>query len=147
MKKVFKITLVICLVIILSGCGNKKIVTSDKFYNTYSKLNYVINEVTEQTEDESIKKIITANNMKYQIEYFEFDSIDNAKKSFESNKKSFERISDNNNYTSKNNYEKFTQEEKDKFNVIVRVDNTLIYCSANIEYKDQVKKDIKKIGY
>ena len=126
MKKVFKITLVICLVIILSGCGNKKIVTSDKFYNTYSKLNYVINEVTEQTEDESIKKIITANNMKYQIEYFEFDSIDNAKKSFESNKKSFERISDNNNYTSKNNYEKFTQEEKDKFNVIVRVDNTLI---------------------
>ena len=147
MKKIFKILVIVCLVIILSGCGNKKIITGEKFYDVFSKMNYAVNYVTSQVEDESIKTIITANNMKFQIEYFEFDSIDNAKKSFESNKKTFELISSNNKYINKNNYEKFTQEGKNKYNVVVRVDNTLIYCSANIEYKDQVKKDLDKLGY
>ena len=147
MKKIIRSLFIMCLVIILSGCGNKKIITGEKFYNTFSKLNYAVNYVTSQTEDESIKEIITANNMKYQFEYFEFDSIDSAKKSFESNKKDFELISDNNKYVSKYNYEKFTQEGKSKYNILVRVDNTLIYCSANIEYKNEVKKDLGKIGY
>ena len=48
---------------------------------------------------------------------------------------------------SKDNYDKYIQKTDDYYNSVIRIDNTLLYVSINIDYKNDVKKVINKLGY
>ena len=74
MKKIIKILMFLFIIVALSGCGSKKVLKPSDVQNKLSSLGFSINDITNYMEDKNIKSVITANNGKYQIEFFTFNS-------------------------------------------------------------------------
>lgn len=147
MKKIIKLFTCLLIIVTLSGCGSKKALKSNDIKNKLSNLGFTINDVTSYMEDKNIKNVITANNGKYQIEFYTFDSKKDAKKAYETNVKNFSINKKNKKEKHKDNYDKFTQELSDTYNMVIRLNNTLLYSSINLEYKRDLNKTIKNLGY
>lgn len=147
MKKIIKLFTCLLIIVTLSGCGSKKALKSNDIKNKLSNLGFTINDVTSYMEDENIKNVITANNGKYQIEFYTFDSKEDAKKAYETNVKNFTINKKNKKEKHEDNYDKFTQELSDTYNMVIRLNNTLLYSSINLEYKRDLNKTIKNLGY
>lgn len=147
MKKIIKLFTCLLIIVTLSGCGSKKALKSNDIKNKLSNLGFTINDVTSYMEDKNIKNVITANNGKYQIEFYTFDSKEDAKKAYENNVKNFTINKKNKKEKHEDNYDKFTQELSDTYNMVIRLNNTLLYSSINLEYKRDLNKTIKNLGY
>ncbi len=147
MKKIIKILMFLFIIVALSGCGSKKVLKPSDVQNKLSSLDFSINDITNYMEDKNIKSVITANNGKYQIEFFTFNSKKNAKEAYNTNVKSFLANKNVKKEKNEDNYDKFTQELSDTYNVVIRLDNTLLYSSINLEYKNDLNKIIKKLNY
>ncbi len=147
MKKIIKILMFLFIIVALSGCGSKKVLKPSDVQNRLSSLGFSINDITNYMEDKNIKSVITANNGKYQIEFFTFNSKKNAKEAYNTNVKSFLANKNVKKEKNEDNYDKFTQELSDTYNVVIRLDNTLLYSSINLEYKNDLNKVIKKLNY
>lgn len=147
MKKIIKIFMFLFIIVALSGCGSKKVLKPSDVQNKLSSLDFSINDITNYMEDKNIKSVITANNGKYQIEFFTFNSKKNAKEAYNTNVKSFLANKNVKKEKNEDNYDKFTQELSDTYNVVIRLDNTLLYSSINLEYKNDLNKIIKKLNY
>lgn len=147
MKKIIKLFTCLLIIVTLSGCGSKKALKSNDIKNKLSNLGFTINDVTSYMEDKNIKNVITANNGKYQIEFYTFDSKEDAKKAYETNAKNFTINKKNKKEKHEDNYDKFTQELSDTYNMVIRLNNTLLYSSINLEYKRDLNKTIKNLGY
>ena len=146
MKKIIKILMFLFIIVALSGCGSKKVLKPSDVQNRLSSLGFSINDITNYMEDKNIKSVITANNGKYQIEFFTFNSKKNAKEAYNTNVKSFLANKNVKKEKNEDNYDKFTQELSDTYNVVIRLDNTLLYSSINLEYKNDLNKIIKKLN-
>ena len=148
MKKIIKFLVVIAILVTLCGCGKKEALTDNELKDKLSKMGFNLNNITDSMEDSNISVVRTANNRKYQIEYYVFKSSDTAKTAYENNMKMFE---ENKKYKGKkkngDNYNKYIQKTDDYYNVVTRIDNTLIYASVNIDYKGDVNKVLNKLGY
>ena len=99
-------------------------------------------------EDTNISNVYTANNKEFQIEFYVFKSNDIAKQAYESNKDMFVQNKDyEGKEKSDDDYNEYTQETEDYYNVLKRVGKTLLYASVNVDYKGDVKSAINKLGY
>lgn len=148
MKKALKIIVAIMIVFILTACGTKKALSDDELKTKLTQIGFDVNEITSSIEDSNISVVRTANNGKYQIEYYVFKNEDTAKTAYKNNVKMF---SSNKKYAGKqkndDNYNKYVQETDDYYNVVTRVKDTLVYVSVNIDYKRDIKKVLNKLGY
>lgn len=147
MKRFLSIFIMMVIVFILSACGNKKALSKSEISNKLSHNGFIITDVTNQIEDSNISYVSSANNNKFQLEYYVFVDENMAKKAYESNKESFEENKTKGKEKNNGTYQKYTQQLSDTYNLISRVDNTLIYSSVNIEYKKDLNKIIKELGY
>lgn len=147
MKRFLNLFVLILLVVMLSACTQKKALSTKEISDKLSNNGFTITDVTSQMEDSNISYVASANNGKFQIEYYVFTDETNAKKAYESNKESFENNKTKGKEQKDETYQKYTQELSDTYNLISRIDNTLIYSSVNIEYKKDLNKVIKDLGY
>lgn len=148
MKKFLKIIIILLFICFSVGCSeNKKALTKKQITNKLSSMEFYVDDNTKLMEDSTIKTALSAYNGKYQIEYYIFKDKNRAEEAYSSNKKYFENNKKNGKEKKKDNYTKYTQELTDTYNVLTRVDNTLLYMSTNIEYKREVKNILKEINY
>ena len=147
MKKVFKFIICILLIITLNGCGKKESLNKDTFYNELSALGFGVVDVTGQMEDKSVKTLYTANNGKYQFEFYVFDNSENALNAFNGNKDYLTQKKGKEKEITKEEYNKFISVKDNEYNVIVRLKETLIFTSINSEYKKDFEKVLSDIGY
>jgi len=149
MKKSIKVLIAFVLIVLLSGCGAKKGLSKKEINNKLFGLGFDIYDVTDKIEDKSVKTVLSANYKgKYQIEYYAFDNEDSAEKAFKSNKNELIKSNGDKGKTkSGSNYDRYIQQLSDKYIVVTRVDNTLVYVFSNIDYKKDIKKVLKKINY
>lgn len=148
MKKIGKILLVIIILLSFSACGKTTKISEKELEKKLFKMNFTTKDVTSEMEDSSIKKVILATNNKLQVEYYVFKNEDNAKTAYNTNVKNLKldkdaKLKENN----KNNYSKCRQTSKNMYIVIVRTGNTMIYSSSNVNYKSDVNKTMRKLGY
>ena len=157
MKKIRRIILSISLfvgVLILTGCTNKKPITSNDFYNRMKAKNFILTDVTDQySEYPHMKKVYVAQSpdLKYQIEFCEIENDKMAKKVFESNKETFEKSLGNVvkariDYN-KDNVQKFKAISSGHFMAVTRINNTIIYVRVPQEYYKSVSSILKQLGY
>lgn len=148
MKKIVIVFMLIISLFTLSACGKKQALSDSELSSKLTELGFDVNDITDSMEDSNISVVRTANNRKYQIEYYVFKSDDTAKNAYKNNVKLF---SSNKKYEGKeeekDNYEKYVQETDLYYNSVVRIDNTIIYVSVNIDHKKDVKKVLNKLGY
>lgn len=149
MKKFVKIFICFMLVITLCGCGSKKALSKDKMNSKLYSLGFDVYDVSDKIEDKSVKTLLSANYRgNFQIEYYEFKNKDDAKKVFDADKKELIKSNGDKGKTKEgSNYDRFVQQISDKYAVVTRIDNTLIYVFANVDYKKDIKSNLKKIGY
>lgn len=150
--------MILCMVMILTffmvGCSIKKeIIDSEKFIRIMSDNKFSITDATNQYDNYShinSVHVATSNDLEYEIEFYVLDTVEEAKKMFESNKNTFEHKKLNKaTIVKKNvsNYNFFSISDGDLYRYICRVENTLVYVDTTKKYKNEVKDMIKKLGY
>ena len=160
MKKSVMIIIAILLLIIVIVAAvffnlnkEKKSITASDFYNIMKDKGYIVSNANEQfSEYNYIKQVYLAadKDYKYQIEFYEISDNTNAVNFYENNKLIFESSKgDSSSYTdvSFKNYSKYTLSTDGKYKVLSRVNNTVIYLDVKNEYKNDVNKIIKELGY
>lgn len=146
---------VLCFVVLftLTGCGNKTSITSDDFKNKMESNGYTVQDATSQMASyDYIKKVYIAisNDSTYQIEFYELSDSDYATSFFNNNKSIFEDSKSSvSTETSVNlgNHNKYSLTANDKFKVVSRIDNTVIYLDVDENYKSSVKDILDDLGY
>lgn len=147
MKKVFRILIFSFVLILVCGCDDKKALNKVQITDELSKEGFLITDITDRMEDKSISSVLIATNEDYNIEYYAFKDEKIAKEAYKNNKIAFENYKKNGKETKKETYKKYKQELSDTYNLLIQVDNTLIYASVNIEYKSDLNKVLDNIGY
>lgn len=156
-KKIVCLLLVTVLATLsFTGCGNyrnKKETTIDKFTEVMKEMNYTVQDATDQMSDtDSIDSVTVAFNDDYQIELYIFKSAKQAKEGYNNIKKTIQdekaRASKTSYKTiSLRNYNFYKLTADDTYYVDYRIGKTVIYVNQNKEYKDDIDKALKKLGY
>lgn len=157
-NRLIKISLLLVVIgLFVTGCGKKDSLTADDFKAKIEKEEkYLITDATSQFAgikgSKYIKKVYIASDKeyKYQVEFYEFSSNDNAINFYEHNKELFEQEKKGKStYTESNmfNYNKYTLKTNGKYNVLSRIDNTVAYVNGDIKYKKDIDSILKLIKY
>lgn len=148
MKVLSKVLLVLAILFTLTACGKKEEITVNDFNQIMREEGFYVTDISDEMEDTNISNVYTANNKEFQIEFYVFKSNDIAKQAYESNKDMFVQNKDyEGKEKSDDDYNEYTQETEDYYNVLKRVGKTLLYASVNVDYKGDVKSAINKLGY
>lgn len=148
MKKIFTLLMIAACLVTLCGCGKKESLKESEISKKLSNMGFNVTDVTDRMEDSNISIVKTANNGKYQIEYYVFKNKENTKTAFDSNVALFEEDKEHKGrQKNKDNYDRYDQKNDYYYNVVSRVDNILIYVSINKDYKNDVKKVLNKLGF
>ncbi len=132
---------------------NKEPITAEQFKSTMEEKGYVVKDVTDQySEYEYVKKIFVAeaSDGAYQIEFYELADESYAANFYANNKAIFESSKGNasgETSVSMKNHSKYTLSSNNKYQVVSRIDNTVIYLNVQDKYKDTVKDLLKELGY
>lgn len=113
---------------------------------------YNVLNVKEQFEYDYIidALIAVSSDKKYQIEFYVLSTDDYAINFYANNKTIFENSKTaNNNETSVNldNHSKYALTTNDKFKVVSRIKNTVIYLNIDEVYKNEVQNVLNSLGY
>ena len=147
MKKIFKVLVLIFMVTLLTGCGKKRAENMEQITTRLENLGYNVSEIHIEVPDKNISMIKIANNNLYQFEFIKFNSDENAKKVFQNDVDLFKKVNKKGKLKEKNDFDKFTQELSDTYNVVVRNKNIVVYISVNIEHKKDVNKALKELKF
>ena len=152
-KNIFlKITLCLMIIILLTGCENKKEINSDEFKDKATSNNYIVSDITSQFEKSKIvENAVTANKLgAWVVEFYTLKSNSNAEYMFNYNKEkaSNDKVKNSKEVSnSSGNFSTYSLTNNGYYIYICKVDNTLLYTKVNEEYKDEVNKFIQELGY
>lgn len=148
MKKVFFI--LVMIVFFITGCkGNK--VDLETFIDKATYSGYIIEENNKGYESYPyIKKIYYAVNREnaYDIQFLELESVDYAKKFFDINKKELESLKSSMSYVKQINlpsYQVYHLETSDKYRLVLRSNNSIIYINASIDYINEIEEFLEEL--
>lgn len=138
----------------LTGCSiSKNKVTGDAFKNQMTAANFTVVDCKSQFERyDYVSEVYLARHKEYgyQVEFYVLKDKEYAKSFYSNNKNLFES-SKTKTYTeaksSGKNYDKFVLETNNKYKVLTRVENTVLYINIDSKYKEKVNKVIKNLGY
>ena len=151
MKKILLTIFCLLTIFTLTGCKNKDSITPGEFKIRMESKKYTVQDATNQFRKNSqIKQVYIALNLEYQVEYYEIDTVENAKLFYNNNKTIFEQSKGNSSiYTSKDlaNYSTYKLRTNGKYKVISRIDNTVIYIDTNESYKSDIDSILDYLGY
>lgn len=99
----------------------------------------------------TFKKVLNATkeNDIYQIDFYEFDSIETAMQIYENQKMIIEGSSTAKSHSSVEaiNYDKYEQTSDINYGVVIRVDNILVYSLVRIDHKKEIKSILEEFNY
>lgn len=157
MKKIKKVLsiLVLCLILITtSACLFTKDVLNDKeFTDIMTNKKFKVTDVTDQYNSYdyiSSVQVAVAENNEFQVEFYQLNNVDNAKKIYESNKLEFSEEKSSSSFTSDinmGNFNAFSLSDATSYRYICRVDDTVIYVNTTKENQKEVKNIIEILGY
>lgn len=142
--------IIFIIVIFLAGCGLNNLIDNKEFKSHFEELGYTISNG--DIEDSELKSYLIASkeDIPYKIEYYEYDTELNAKKSYEKYKKSIANYitsTSKNQETNGTSYTKLIAISDNEYIVISRVKNTLIFVNGTNEYSNEIDNLLKEIKY
>lgn len=148
MKKIKIIIILLLCMIPLTGCGNKAVINSGELKEKLEESNYIVVDNKDKLEDfPGESALIATKNEGYAIMILTFKDVDTAKRSFTQLCDTAKE--DNATTTTANigNYSEFKLESKKNYYYILRVENNILAAYGTIDKKEDIKKELKKIGY
>lgn len=154
LKSIFTIVLCITCLLGFSGCGKKKTpITADEFCDKLESKGFVVSDSSyaySQYKDISESYIAISPDYKYQIEFIVADSTSGATSLYNTNKSKFELGKggySKNKSVEMANYATYSLLSNGKYQVISRIDDTLVYVNVDEQYKDDVQSILSELGY
>lgn len=154
MKKKSIILGFMCLLIVfaLTGCGNKKSITTDDFKSMAQNHSYTTTDVISQYASyDYIKEATVARSSNdWQVEFYVLDGNANATSMFNTNKEIFETYKSGSTSESSSNignHSSYSLTTSDYYMHLCRVNNTLLYVKVANTYKNEVTNFINELGY
>ena len=149
MKKIFIILLL--TLIFIAGCDNKKAITKKEFKSKIEESNFtVINSINQFQGYDYIKTAYLAyDEYNNQIEFYSFDDYMSATSFYEVNKKMIqsEEMDTSGIERIKKTYKSYMLTTDSKYFYLSQIENTVIFTSIKVKYKDKITDIIKKLGY
>ncbi|MBQ8317784.1 MAG: hypothetical protein IJX85_05550 [Lachnospiraceae bacterium] len=142
---------VVVLVLVIAG-EKKDFMTAREFYEEMEDEGYELVDVTSQYYSYGIDEayVAVASNDRYQIEFYELNSISKAENMFETNKDYFEGRAGSSRITSSyglGDYDVYSLTSNGDYMYLCRIDNTLLYIDVDDRYKEEVKEIIDELDY
>lgn len=146
------VLLIVVVMLTLGACGQKRTPQSPRsFQELMTEFGYEVYDATTNTDTGGITdSVLLAIDENYTIEYYGFIDENSAKSTFTSN----EQIFENENTTkymvkemSFNDYEHYSYSSDNNFYLLSRINNTMLYCVADKEYKDDILEAVEVLGY
>ena len=149
------VAVVVLLSTILNKYSDKKPISVDDFESTAKEYGYILGKDEEfLKENPDVEDILIAldKENEYQIEFIVLEDKDTAKETFAFNKENLKELASesSSNISSSVNaskYSMYSVSTSDMYLYVARIDNTVVFATIDIEYKDKVKEFIKEIGY
>lgn len=143
------LALSLLMVLCAAGCSEKKPLSSEEFRERCEDIGFTVTR-GQTEEDIGITTLMAAKYSGFVLNYAELESSDRAGKVFDEIVEVYEK--NNSSSTMKltvnygaHSYYHFTS--GNSFYLVSRVENTLIYCTAEKAQKDSVIDVVKKLGY
>ena len=153
MKKTI-LTIILCgiMVLGLTGCGKKTVISNSDFTIKAQENNYTVVDVTSQYSSYDVieKATVAKSSDGWQVEFYTLKDKSEASKMFNTNKTKFEGYkgsTSTESSSSMSNYSKYSLTSNGYYMYLCRVDNTLLYVRVKDNYKSTVKDFIKELGY
>ena len=135
----------------LTGCGSKTAQTVDGFIQVMEDAGFEVEDVTaEMGTNDLATSVIIAVGENYQIEFLELVDSETGKGVFNGNK----AVSEDEHSVkslilevSSSNYNYYAFNADGEFHMIARIDNTMIYCVADKEFRSEIVNLAKTLGY
>ena len=157
MKKIKRILIVLTImlsVVALTGCSKKTAITASEFNTIMGEKGYKISDITNSLSNVKVLNkayLATDSDYRYQVEFYELKSEEDAKTMFDKNKKNTEALKGNVSTkqlsVNTNNYDKYTVVTNGRYYVVIRVGNTMVYANNDATYEKEVKSIIDLLGY
>jgi hypothetical protein len=151
MRKLILAVTVIAVAVNIAACSfSKTPITADDFTNKLEALDYTIEDVTDQLDDEQFESILIATDLSdsYQIEFYQFSSTTNARSLYLANQEKLD-IGDSAITTnvSGTNFAQYSKTAGGTYSYLAYIDNTFICLNLDAEYKKEVQEVMKSLGY
>lgn len=155
LKKYVSFSLIFLFTLILvTGCADKKELSSDEFESIMIKEEFsVIDNTDNYKELSKVKKVLVATDIdsSFKIEYYVFNDVKNAEELFDKKENKFKNTSSlkKTQYQTYGlgNYSYYSLTTDDYYKVVSRIGKTVVVTDSNVEHKEKLKKVFKKIGY
>ena len=148
------LVIVIGVIALFSSLNKEKIsITANEFKTFMQDKGYsVLDETNLYSQYDYVKQVCIAEQTdnSYQIEFYELSDVEHANTIYNNNKSKLETSKGNvsgETSVSMKNYSKYSLTTDGKYNVISRIDNTLIFLEVDSNYKNVVKELLDELGY
>ncbi len=142
------------IVSLLTGCGEKKVISTGDFETAALQRSYIVQDATDYFEAYDYIKTATIaapQDKSFQLEFYELNDSAVAKSFYDSNKNNFIMMKSGDCIESDNsgsNFDVYTLEMFNKFMMIERVDNTVIYVnSTDSSNRSAIENFVKELKY
>jgi len=142
---------VVTIICCLTGCSPKTAQTVSGFTEFMEAAGFEVHNITASTETNGlVTAVLIAAGENYQIEFYEFKDSETGEAFFNNIKDYFDEEHSSKTMSLKlalgsYNYYSFTA--GGNFHIIVRIENTIIFCEADKAYKEEIVDCIKALGY
>lgn len=141
----------VMLMCALCGCSPKTAIDTETFTKTMEAEGFTVTDITNEVETNDVATaVLIAANDNYQIEFYVLTDTDTGEGVFYNNKQLFDddhsaKMLSSEITSKEHNYYAFNADGN--FHMIARVDNTMLWCEAAKEYKDDIVELVKTLGY
>lgn len=141
----------VVLVVCCAACSmTKTAMTASDFGSRAKEAGFELVDAAQQFEEGTVESVTLAVKTEYQMEFYVLPSEDQTKSAFAANQAKFESAKGSAASTksvSMGNYSYYYQTTQESFYLVSRVDDTMLYCVADAQYKDAILDLVKKWGY
>lgn len=149
------VVLILLMILSLSACSlfeKKEPIDGDDFSEFMEDEDFIVEDVTNQFADGmGVSEVLVAVNDDFQIELYIVETEEQARRAYSENKEffedSFSGSGSSNSEINLGNHSKYTLTSSGHYCVVSRIDNTFIYANVDSDYKEDVQKLIKELGY
>lgn len=150
-KTILLALLLVAVMAVMTGCGDKTPLTLDEFKTSAEEYGCEIKDITDQYASFDFVETATLAVMdNWQVEFYELASEEDAVRTFNTNKNDFENLKGSASTESSvaiGNHAKYTLNSNGKYMHIARIGNTFVFTSEDKDEKESIEGLLEKIGY
>lgn len=149
-KCAFTVFTCMLLLSVLTGCGVKTAQTAEGFTQIMEDAGFDVEDVAVEPETDGRTSTLAAVGKNYQMDYYAFTDNETCADFFQAAMEELDEAHLKKTFsiqTTMNNYCYYAFNADGDFHVIVRVDNTMLCCTADKTYKSEIVDLLKTLGY